>query len=105
MIAFLSALNVIFWGLCVKDVGGPSFTPSFVLKLCFNKYFVLALSSAFLAALLRYSIIERRVLSSDINCSHYASLLLHFRQKDRASRLDWNRADYGRNNSFSEGKK
>lgn len=58
-IAILSAINAISWGYAVRDVGEPYLSLHFVLKLLFNKFFILAMASAFTAALLSYIVMSR----------------------------------------------
>jgi len=54
--AVLTGINTLCWGLCVKDVGKASLSLEFLLKLGFNKYFILSMITAFSAMLLRYHI-------------------------------------------------
>lgn len=56
--AVLSAINAIAWGYAVKTVGEPEFSLSFLLKLVFNKYFILAMAVAFTAAVLSYVVLK-----------------------------------------------
>ena len=58
-VALLSALNAIFWGYCVREVGDPSLSPSFLFKLMFNKWFILAMASAFVVSLLSYVVLRK----------------------------------------------
>lgn len=58
VIALLAAANTVFWGYAVRDVGDPQLTPSFLFKLAFNKWFILAMVSAFIAALLSYVVLR-----------------------------------------------
>jgi len=57
LIAILAALNTLFWGLCIREVGSPSMSLDFLFKLGFNRFFILALASAFIASLLTYSVL------------------------------------------------
>lgn len=58
-IAVLSAINAVSWGYAVKDVGEPQFSLHFMFKLLFNKFFILAMASAFTAALLSYTVMRK----------------------------------------------
>jgi len=57
-IAILSAVNAISWGFCVREVGDPQLSVGFLFKLVFNRWFILAMASAFAAALLSYVVIR-----------------------------------------------
>jgi drug/metabolite transporter (DMT)-like permease len=59
IIVCLMGINVLAWGYCIKDVGLPVFTVEFLLKLTFNKFFIIAMLSALIAALLKYSVVQR----------------------------------------------
>jgi len=59
VIALLSALNAIFWGHCVRELGDPRLELDFLLELVFNKWFVLAMGTAFVAALLSYAVLRQ----------------------------------------------
>ena len=59
IIIFLVGVNVLAWGYCIKDVGLPVFSLEFLLKLTFNKFFITAMVTAFIAALLKYSVVQR----------------------------------------------
>ena len=56
--AALSALNAIAWGFAIREVGDPSVSPGFLLRLAFNRWFVLAMASAFTASLLSYAVLR-----------------------------------------------
>lgn len=58
IIALLAAVNAVFWGFCIRDLGKPVLSLDFVLRLCFNKFFIVALGSAFVAALVKYTLVE-----------------------------------------------
>ncbi len=58
IIALLVALNTVFWAYCIRDVGDPQFTLSFLFRLIFNEWFIGAMASAFVAALLSYMILR-----------------------------------------------
>lgn len=58
LIAFLMGINTLGWGLCIRDLGSPSLSINFLLKLCFNRFFILGVGSAFSASLLRYGILQ-----------------------------------------------
>jgi len=57
-IAALAALNAIAWGYCIRDIGDPQLSISFLFRLVFNKWFIVAMASAFLAALLSYIVLK-----------------------------------------------
>lgn len=57
-IALLAAINAVFWWYCIREVGDPQMTMSFLFKLTFNKWFILALASAFAASLLSYAVLS-----------------------------------------------
>ena len=57
-VALLSALNAIFWGYCIREVGDPSLSLDFLFKLVFNKWYILAITSAFIASLLSYFVLK-----------------------------------------------
>jgi len=57
-IALLSAINAIAWGFCVREVGEPQLSFEFLLRLALNKWFILAMASAFAAALLSYAVLR-----------------------------------------------
>jgi len=54
MIVFLVGLNTLFWGFALKEVGDPSFSLGFFIRLTLNKWFVLAIGSGFTVTLLSY---------------------------------------------------
>ena len=58
IIALLSALNTIFWGYCIRDLGDPQLQLSFLFKLVFNKWFILAMGTSFVAAVLSYAVLR-----------------------------------------------
>jgi len=57
-IALLTAINTICWGYAIRDVGDPQITLKFLFRLLINKWFILALISAFLASLLSYGVLK-----------------------------------------------
>jgi len=59
IIVLLSALNTIFWGYCIRDLGDPQLELSFLFKLVFNKWFILAMGTAFVAAVLSYAVLRQ----------------------------------------------
>jgi len=59
IIALLSALNTIFWGYCIRDLGDPQLELSFLFKLVFNKWFILAMGTSFVAAVLSYAVLRQ----------------------------------------------
>jgi drug/metabolite transporter (DMT)-like permease len=58
LIALLSALNAICWGFAIREVGDPHLSLDFLLRLAFNKWYVLALASALAASFLSYVILR-----------------------------------------------
>lgn len=58
MYAALSAVNAIAWGYAVRTVGEPALSLSFLLRLVFNKYFIIAMAVAFAAAVLSYVVLR-----------------------------------------------
>lgn len=58
IIALLTAVNAICWGYAIKEVGNPKFSIEFLVTLVFNKWFILAMASAFIAALLSYAVLK-----------------------------------------------
>jgi len=58
LVALLAAINAIAWGYTIREVGDPQLSLSFLLKLVFNKWFILAMMSAFTAALLSYIVLR-----------------------------------------------
>jgi uncharacterized membrane protein len=57
LIALLTALNTISWGFAIREIGDPQFSPDFLLRLVFNKWYVLALASALVASILSYAVL------------------------------------------------
>lgn len=57
-VAALAAINAIAWGYATREVGDPQPTLNFLLKLVFNKWFITAMASAFVAALLSYIVLR-----------------------------------------------
>jgi len=57
-VAALAALNAVAWGFYVREVGDPQLSLGFLLRLAFNKWFILAMASAFAAALLSYVVLR-----------------------------------------------
>jgi len=57
-IAALAALNTVSWGFCIRDVGDPQLSLEFLIRLIFNKWFIIAMASAFTAALLSYVVLR-----------------------------------------------
>ena len=56
-IALLTALNTISWGFAIREIGDPQFSLDFLLRLVFNKWYVLALASALVASILSYAVL------------------------------------------------
>ena len=59
IVALLAALNTYAWGLCIREVGGPYSKVDFLYKLVFNRWFILAMASAFAISLLSYVVLRR----------------------------------------------
>jgi len=57
-IAVLAAVNAVCWGYAIKEVQDPSLTVEFVLRLVFNRFFIMAMASAFTASLLSYVVMS-----------------------------------------------
>ena len=57
-VALLAALNAIFWGYTIKEVGDLQPTISFFSRLVFNRWFILAMASAFTASLFSYVVLK-----------------------------------------------
>jgi drug/metabolite transporter (DMT)-like permease len=58
IVALLSALNAVFWGYTIREVGDPQLTLNFLFKLFLNKWFIAAMTSAFMASLLSYIVLS-----------------------------------------------
>jgi undecaprenyl phosphate-alpha-L-ara4N flippase subunit ArnE len=58
-VALLATINTIAWGLCIKEVGDPKPSIEFLAKLILNKWFVLAMASAFTASILSYIVLQK----------------------------------------------
>jgi len=58
LIAFLAAVNAVCWGYTIRQVNNPQLTLSFLLTLALNKYFIMAIASAFTASLLGYVVMS-----------------------------------------------
>jgi drug/metabolite transporter (DMT)-like permease len=58
LIALLTALNTISWGFAIREVGDPQFSLDFLLRLVFNKWYILALASALVASILSYAVLR-----------------------------------------------
>ena len=57
-IAFLAAFNAFCWGNVIKEIGAPHFTPRFLLTLVLNKYYIMAIASALMMSMIRYSVLQ-----------------------------------------------
>jgi drug/metabolite transporter (DMT)-like permease len=57
-VALLAALNAIFWGYTIKEVGDLQPTIGFFFRLVFNRWFILAMASAFTASLFSYVVLK-----------------------------------------------
>jgi len=57
-IAILSVINTVSWGFCIRDVGDPQLSIGFLIKLVLNKWFIIAMASAFTAAILSYIVLR-----------------------------------------------
>jgi drug/metabolite transporter (DMT)-like permease len=58
LIALLTALNTISWGFAIREVGDPQLSLDFLLRLVFNKWYILALASALVASILSYAVLR-----------------------------------------------
>jgi drug/metabolite transporter (DMT)-like permease len=59
VVAFLATVNTVAWGLCIREVGDPKPSIEFLIRLALNKWFLLAMASAFTASILSYIILQR----------------------------------------------
>jgi drug/metabolite transporter (DMT)-like permease len=59
IIALLATLNTVAWGFCVREVGDPELSVYFLFKLMFNKWFILAMTSAFTASIISYIVLQK----------------------------------------------
>lgn len=78
IIALLTAINVIAWGYAIRSVGNPEFSLRFIIKLILNKWYLLAISAAFVSSLLSYTILRSKgVLAGRyfLSLSHVATIL------------------------------
>ncbi|WP_048078775.1 EamA family transporter [Desulfurococcus mucosus] len=57
-IAVLAAVNTVFWGYTVREVGDPQLSLSFLLKLVFNKWFIAAIATALVASIMSYAVLR-----------------------------------------------
>jgi drug/metabolite transporter (DMT)-like permease len=58
-VALLAAINTIAWGFCIREVGDPKPSIEFLIKLAFNRWFILAMASALTASILSYIVLQR----------------------------------------------
>jgi drug/metabolite transporter (DMT)-like permease len=58
-VAFLSAINTVAWGLCIREVGDPKPSIEFLIRLVFNKWFIPTMASEFTASILSYIVLHR----------------------------------------------
>ncbi len=58
LIAILAAFSTLCWGNVIKEVGAPNFTLRFLLTLVLNKYYIMAMASALMASMIRYSVLK-----------------------------------------------
>jgi drug/metabolite transporter (DMT)-like permease len=58
LIALLTALNTISWGFAIREIGDPQLSLDFLLRLVFNKWYILALASALVASILSYAVLR-----------------------------------------------
>ena len=58
IIAILTGVSILCWGYCIKDVGLPVLSLGFLIKLAFSKFFIMAMGLGFIAALLKYFIVQ-----------------------------------------------
>jgi drug/metabolite transporter (DMT)-like permease len=58
-VALLAAINTVAWGFCVREVGDPKPSIEFLIRLVLNKWFILAMASAFTASILSYIVLQR----------------------------------------------
>ena len=58
IIALFMGVNALAWGYCIRDIGLPVFSLEFLMKLMFNKFFIIAMLFALSASILRYSVVQ-----------------------------------------------
>jgi len=58
-IALLAAVNTVAWGFAIREVGDPKPSIEFLARLVFNKWFIVAMASAFVASILSYIVLQR----------------------------------------------
>jgi drug/metabolite transporter (DMT)-like permease len=58
-VALLAAVNTVAWGFCIREVGDPKLSIEFLTKLVFNRWFIVAMASAFTASILSYIVLQR----------------------------------------------
>jgi len=58
VIALLAGMNSLFWGWCIKDLREMELTLVNLPRLVLNIWFILAVGIAFVAAILRFSILS-----------------------------------------------
>ena len=56
--AMLAFINAVSWGYAIGNVGDFELSLSFIIKLVFNKWFILAMTSAFTASILSYVVLK-----------------------------------------------
>jgi len=57
-IAVLAAINTVAWGYTIREVGEPSLSLEFLFKLIFNRWFILAITTAFVMSILSYAVLR-----------------------------------------------
>jgi multidrug transporter EmrE-like cation transporter len=59
LIALLASINTIAWDFAIKEVGDPKLSIVFLVRLVFNKWFIIAMASAFTASILSYIVLQK----------------------------------------------
>ena len=56
--ALLAFVNTVSWGYTLREVGDPKPSIDFLIRLVFNRWFILAMASAFTASILSYIVLR-----------------------------------------------
>jgi drug/metabolite transporter (DMT)-like permease len=58
-IMLLASVNTVAWSFAIREVGDPKLSIEFLTRLVFNKWFIIAMASAFVASILSYIVLQR----------------------------------------------
>ena len=58
-IMLLAGVNTVAWGFAIREVGDPKLSIGFLTRLILNKWFIIAMASAFVASILSYIVLRR----------------------------------------------